>query len=60
MVKSDELKDDETAILLASDPFHKGLTEHGELPRAFAVEALTDADVEASQTKLDRLMERKI
>jgi len=57
MVKNDELGDDETAIMLANDPFHKGLEEHGEF-KPFAVEPLTDGAVEASQAKLDRLMKK--
>ena len=48
------MNDDETSVLLASDPFHKGLEKHGELPKAFTVEALTDGDIKASQLRLDK------
>jgi hypothetical protein len=50
------MNDDETAMMLANDPFHKGLEEHGELPRMFTVEALTDDDVDAARARLRRMM----
>lgn len=51
------MNDDETAVMLANDPFHKGLEEHGEL-KLFYLEPLTDDDIKASQLRLDKLMAR--
>ena len=53
MVKHDRLGDEETVIMLANDPFHKGLEKHGEF-KTFSIEPLTDDDIKASQLILDR------
>ncbi|KKN88774.1 hypothetical protein LCGC14_0243810 [marine sediment metagenome] len=58
------MEDEKVKDNIATDPFHKGLEEHGDFPgfneteRRFVQTPMSDEEIEQSRSKLARLVHR--